>query len=188
MPAKYALLHKLLSKIAAARQQAKNTSFSLFEREARKTLDFETGFSFSAGMYDHLPMYHGAYKFKKHYLGNAKIPDGLNNEELECAKAIDEEPEVEFWLRNVDRQPLSFRLPTSTDWFYPDFLARLCDGRLLVVEYKGENLVSNDDTKEKANIGEIWAKLAKGKALFLLAVKLKDRKSLAEQIREKIEG
>jgi type III restriction enzyme len=188
MPAKYALLNKLLSKIAAARQQAKNTSFSLFEREARKTLDFKTGFSFSAGMYDHLPMYRGAYKFKKHYLGNAKIPDDFNNEELECAKAIDEEPEVEFWLRNVDRQPLSFRLPTSTDWFYPDFLARLCDGRMLVVEYKGENLVSNDDTKEKANIGEIWAKLAKGKALFMLATIRKGGKSLAEQIREKIEG
>ncbi|MDR0585850.1 MAG: hypothetical protein LBG26_01275, partial [Treponema sp.] len=188
MVAKYALLHKLLSKITNARQQAKNNSFSLFEREVRKTLDFKTGFSFSAGMYDHLPMYRGAYKFKKHYLGSAKIPDDFNNEELECAKAIDEEPEVEFWLRNVDRQSLSFRLPTSTDWFYPDFLAQLCDSRILVVEYKGENLVSNNDTKEKANIGEIWARLSKGKALFLLATIKKGGKSLAGQIKEKIEG
>ena len=108
-------------------KQGKRFILCLFEREARKTLAFKTGFTFIAGMYDHLPMYHGAYKFKKHYLGNATIPDCLNNEELECAKAIDEEPEVEFWLRNVDRQPLSFRLPTSTDWFYPDFLAQLCD-------------------------------------------------------------
>ncbi|MDR1149491.1 MAG: DEAD/DEAH box helicase family protein, partial [Spirochaetaceae bacterium] len=43
MLAKYALLNKLLSKITTARQQAKNKSFSLFEREARKTLDFKTG-------------------------------------------------------------------------------------------------------------------------------------------------
>ncbi|MDR0662717.1 MAG: hypothetical protein LBF80_01370 [Spirochaetaceae bacterium] len=74
----------------------------------------------------------------------------------------------------------------SIDWFYPDFLAQLCDSSILVVEYKGENLISNDDTKEKANTGEIWAKLARGKALFMLATIRKGGKSLAEQIREKI--
>jgi hypothetical protein len=37
-----------------------------------------------------------------------------------------------------------------------------------------------------ANIGEIWAKLSKGKALFLLATIRKGGKSLAEQIRGKI--
>jgi hypothetical protein len=41
---------------------------------------------------------------------------------------------------------------------------------------------------EKANIGEIWAKLAKSKALFMLATIRKGGKSLAEQIREKIDG
>jgi type III restriction enzyme len=54
------------------------------------------------------------------------------------------------------------------------------------VEYKGENLVSHDDTKEKANIGKIWANLAKGKTLFMLATIRKGGKSLAEQIREQI--
>ncbi|MDR0557838.1 MAG: hypothetical protein LBG43_08265 [Treponema sp.] len=83
------------------------------------------------------------------------------------AKAIDEEPEITFRLRNVDRQPFLFKLPTSACWFYPDFLAQLCDSRILVVEYKGETLVSNDDAQERSNIGEIWAKLAKGKALFI---------------------
>ena len=36
------------------------------------------------------------------------------------------------------------------------------------------------------NIGEIWAKLAKGKALFMIATIRKGDKGLAEQIREKI--
>jgi type III restriction enzyme len=63
----------------------------------------------------------------------------------------------------------------------------LTDGRILVVEYKGEDRATNDDTKEKTNIGEIWAKLSKGKALFLLATIKKGGKSLAEQIRNVIE-
>jgi type III restriction enzyme len=126
----------------------------------------------------------------KLYLGSNKIPlidGGENGEEFQCAKAIDAEPEVKFWLRNVSRHPASFKLPTSTDFFYPDFVAQLNDSRLLVLEYKGAHLAETPDTKEKANIGEIWAKFPKGKALFLLATIKKGGKSLAEQIKEKIQ-
>jgi type III restriction enzyme len=56
----------------------------------------------------------------------------------------------------------------------------------LVVEYKGEYLASNDDTKEKALIGEIWEKQSKGRGLFLLAVKDKDGKNVEQQIKEKM--
>jgi type III restriction enzyme len=86
----------------------------------------------------------------------------------------------------VSRHSDSFRLPTSDDFFYPDFVAQLNDGRLLAVEYKGEDRSTNDDSKEKANIGEIWARLSEGKALFLLATIKKGGKSLTEQIKEKI--
>jgi type III restriction enzyme len=124
-------------------------------------------------------------------LGNNRIPlidGGETGEEFQCAKAIDAEPEVRFWLRNVSRHRASFRLPTSMDFFYPDFIAMLNDGRILVVEYKGVHLVETPDTKEKANIGEIWAKLSKSKALFLLATIKKGGRDLAEQIKEKIGG
>jgi type III restriction enzyme len=46
-------------------------------------------------------------------------------------------------------------LPTSSDRFYPDFVAKLEDGRILVVEYKDEHLWSNDDSKEKRALGEL---------------------------------
>jgi type III restriction enzyme len=62
----------------------------------------------------------------------------------------------------------------------------LNDGRILVVEYKGAHLAETPDTKEKTNIGEIWAKLSKGKTLFLLATIKKGGKSLQEQLRERI--
>ncbi|MDR3170677.1 MAG: hypothetical protein LBU17_03510, partial [Treponema sp.] len=186
MIAKYALLNKLLSKITTARQLAKNRSFELFQRETRKTLDFNTGFSFTAGMYEGQPLYQGNYKFKKHFLGNNKIPILDNDEELQCAKAIDEEKEIKFWLRNVSRRTASFKLPTSTDFFYPDFITLLDDGRILVIEYKGEHLAEMSDTKEKANIGAIWEKVSQGKGLFLLAVIRKNGKSLEQQIKDKI--
>ena len=184
--AKYALMNKLLSKIYTARQKAKNTSFALFLREGRKTLDYKNPFPFTLGMYEGLPVHEGSYKFTKHFLGNNKIPAMDDHEEIECAKAIDQEPQVRFWLRNVARHNASFKLPTATDFFYPDFIARLVDDRILVVEYKGAHLAETPDTKEKVNIGEIWAKVSKNKALFLLATIKKGGKRLEDQIREKI--
>ncbi|MDR0403647.1 MAG: hypothetical protein LBH35_08685 [Treponema sp.] len=62
----------------------------------------------------------------------------------------------------------------------------LNDVRLLVVEYKGAHPDETPDTKEKFNIGEIWARLSKDKALFLLVVKNKNGKSIEEQISDKI--
>jgi type III restriction enzyme len=189
MITKFALLNKLHSIIAQARTKARTTSFELFQRTARKELDFDTGFEFKKGMYDMFFPYHGKFKFTKHFLGNNNIPSidgGENGEEFQCAKTIDTEPQVEYWLRNIARHTASFRLPTSTDYFYPDFTAKLNDGRILVVEYKGEHIASNNDTKEKEAIGLIWEKESKGQGLFLLAVKSKDGKTVEQQIKEKI--
>ena len=191
MVAKYALLNKLAVKITTARQNVKSKAFELFQNETHKTLDFETPFAFTENMYDGQLFYKGNYQFNKHYLGSSKIPlidGGEDGEELQCAKALDAEPQVQFWLRNVSRHTASFRLPTSTDFFYPDFIAMLNDDRIFVVEYKGAHLAKTPDTKEKINIGEIWAKLSKGNALFLLASITKGGTSLETQIKEKIEN
>ena len=44
----------------------------------------------------------------------------------------------------------------------------LTDGRILVVEYKGEHLWSNDDSKEKRAVGELWAERSGGQCLFAM--------------------
>ena len=41
---------------------------------------------------------------------------------------------------------------------------------MLVVEYKGEAYVTNDDSAEKRAIGDKWAELSNGKCLFIMAV------------------
>jgi type III restriction enzyme len=76
---------------------------------------------------------------------------------------------VEFWVRTLERQEkLSFWLQTSTDKFYPEFICKLKDGRHLVVEYKGADRWSNDDSKEKRRLGEFWALKSMGKCLFVM--------------------
>lgn len=99
--------------------------------------------------------------FKKHYY---KLVDQLNGDEkggeFACAKYIDGLEEVEFWVRNLERNPeSSFWLQTSTDKFYPDFIVKLKNGKILVIEYKGDHL-KNPDTEEKEKLGLLWASLS----------------------------
>ena len=83
-----------------------------------------------------------------------------------CAVAIDDNAAVKHWARNVDRTYWSYWLPTSTDRFYPDFVAELNDGRVLIVEYKGADRTDNADSREKRNIGQRLAEISKGRVLF----------------------
>ncbi|MDR1543638.1 MAG: DEAD/DEAH box helicase family protein [Prevotellaceae bacterium] len=189
--AKYALANKLQSKIANARQTARNTAFTqcLFSPEIKKEVDFNYTFEFQENMYDDQLFQQSTYQFTKHYLGKYKVPmidGGEKGEEFACAKAIDVLIEVKFWLRNVARHPNSFWLPTATDKFYPDFVAMLTDGRILLVEYKGEHLRGTDDVKEKQLVGELWERESNGTGLFLMAWKNENGKNVAEQLKDKI--
>lgn len=89
-------------------------------------------------------------------------------EEYECAVLLDTRPEVHFWVRNIERSSYSFWLQTSTDKFYPDFVALLNDGRILIVESKGEDRWTNDDSKEKRLLGKLWADRSDGQCLFVM--------------------
>ena len=111
--------------------------------------------------------YEPGYVFQRHafpMVGELKS----EGEEFECARFIDNMPGIKRWVRNIERSEAAFWLPTSTDRFYPDFVAELTDGRWLVVEYKGEDRWSNDDSKEKRDIGAIWAARSGGACLFAM--------------------
>ncbi|MNI89152.1 hypothetical protein D3C73_1465200 [compost metagenome] len=89
-------------------------------------------------------------------------------------------------MRNlVDRS--QFWMPTAKQRTYPDFVARLKDGRLLVVEYKGGDRYSSDTEKEERMVGGLWATKSKGKGIYLMA-QLKDEKgnSVTEQLKAAI--
>ena len=111
--------------------------------------------------------------------GGKRCPAGAALPHLEVATAGNPDEG-----RNLStRSQTSFWLPTSTDRFYPDFVALLQDGRIFVLEYKGADRVDTGDTKEKTNIGQLWADKSAGKGVFLMA-QLKDEqgRGLKEQI------
>ena len=80
----------------------------------------------------------------------------------------------------------SFWLPTATDKFYPDFVALLNDGRLLVVEYKGAHIAEGSDTAEKRAIGALWERESRGKGLFIVVEKSVNGRNVSQQLTEKI--
>ena len=144
------------------------------EPEAKLEISFDNGFKFFDGMYADVREYGGNYKFKKHFMGPDHVPafDGVaGGEEEQCAMVIDNLPALKYWTRNVSRRLNSFSLPTSTDKFYPDFIALMDDDRLLVVEYKGKNWApeNSGDAREKQLIGQQWAKASGGKGVFVMA-------------------
>lgn len=130
---------------------------------------FDDGFAFSPDGYQAHWLYQGTRRFNKHYypeVGDLKS----SGEEFDCAVAIDECNDVDYWVRNIERGgECAFRLPLAGGYFYPDFVARLKDGRLMVVEYKGAHLEAGE--LEKRDIGRLWQNNSSGKAVFVWAVK-----------------
>ena len=135
--------------------------------------------------YVHYParhVYGGRWRFAKHYFTDVHALKS-QGEEFEFAVALDSLAAVKHWVRNIERQPqFSFWLPTATDYFYPDFVAELHDGRLLVVEYKGDAYATNDDSREKRAIGRAWARASGGRGLFLMAEKVVNGLDMASQL------
>ena len=182
---KYQLSKAIQQKIATYRQLAYSQSYQncLFSPQAEVVTSLLGALNFEKLPYPTTDTYKGAYQFKKHFYGS--IGDlASEGEEFECAQIIDTLSQVKFWVRNLSNRPqTSFWLPTSTDRFYPDFVVMLTDGRILVVEYKGADRLTNDDTKEKTNVGELWANKSDRQSLFLLA-SMRDQagRTLKEQI------
>lgn len=163
-------VEKLIEKHrVVARKQAYQACLELDEDTL--TVNDEFSFTFDIEIYPANWYYEGAYQFNKHYhkqVGELK----KQGEEYDCAVKIDQLPEVKHWIRNIDSDSrYSFWLQKSKGRFYPDFVAELNDGRVLVVEYKGDHLKNNPDELEKKAVGELWAARSQGKCLFIWATK-----------------
>lgn len=170
--ARFLLARAVENKIIQARQKTAFEGFtlSLFKDDKHVVVSPDNAFIFESGRYDARNPYKGAFKFSKHYF--PIIADlKSEGEEFDCAQAIDHLAEVDYWVRNVAKSEYAFKFPTSTDFFYPDFVVKLKDGRILVVEYKGEHLLGTSDTEEKQMVGELWARKSGGKCIFYMAVK-----------------
>ncbi|HEU4992641.1 MAG TPA: DEAD/DEAH box helicase family protein [Luteimonas sp.] len=181
----FILRRKLVEQLSLAKERAYRRGFqqALFHDGLELVASDEPGdaFTYPADMtlYPASSYYRGSYRFQKHFypvpgeLG-WKTPGGSVGEEFECAQAIDLLDEVEFWVRNLAHAS-QFWMPTSRHRTYPDFVAKLRDGRLLVVEYKGGDRFTAEQEEEKRLVGELWARRSGGRGLYLMARKIDGR-------------
>ncbi|QAU24922.1 hypothetical protein EO087_13755 [Dyella sp. M7H15-1] len=174
----------MAERLAYLLRQERHAAFqqSLLDGHSRIRIDSRMAFQFDSANYPARWWYDGTYRFKKHYYPLPGELKGDNDaEETQCAIVLDSSATVERWVRNLERQPMaSFWLPTSTDRFYPDFIARLKDGRLCAVEYKGGYLESNNDSREKRDIGSVWAAASEGRCVFAMVTDAKTAGSSME--------
>lgn len=182
---KFILKDAIKDKINEYKQKAEQTGMqkTLFSTGVKLQTNLNYNIDFAGKYYVPTVAYRGT-SFNKQYF--AQVGD-MNKEEVECARILDTLPEVKYWVRNIEKHAYSFYLPMANSNFYPDFIALLNDERIFVIEYKGEHLVTNDDSKNKDMIGQLWEKSSNGKCLFLMATSKKQAgKSISAQIREKL--
>lgn len=77
----------------------------------------------------------------------------VNGFELKVIEKVSSLPNVKWWHRNMDR--LEFCINGYLN-HYPDFIVMTNSGKIVMIETKGEYLTSNDDSREKAELGKIW--------------------------------
>lgn len=163
---------KRIQQHRANERQAVFQSFLL--PDSALTVSDQYALNFKDMLYEPSWRFEGSYHFKKHYFGpkpgelRELTTGGDLAEEFRCAQYLDQLSQVAYWVRNLARKAKSFRLRTSTDWFYPDFMAQLTDGRILAVEYKGKIYYDTVDAEEKRAIGAVWESRSQGRCLFVM--------------------
>ncbi len=195
--ARHAVVQSAMRRLDDLQARARKRGFeqlTLLDAPAADTDRWLTGispdwqFHYQPGRYPARHVHAGRWCFRKHDFEDIHALKE-QGEEFECAEALDALPEVKHWVRNIEQQErFSFWLPTATDYFYPDFVAELNDGRLFVVEYKGEAYATNDDSREKRAVGQAWARASGGLGVFLMAEKSLQGNDVASQMRVVIQG
>lgn len=171
--------------LAAKRKEFQELLFTETNVIKEKLSKFSLGEDFIfPELYPANNLYAGSFRYSRHFY--SQIGD-MNEEEAECALNIDSNTNVDYWIRNLERQEFySFWLQTSTDKFYPDFIVKLKDGTIAIIEYKGEDRYSNDDSKEKRQIGDFYAGISEGRCRFKM-LKGKDWNALKNKLSIEIE-
>lgn len=189
MRCKFILARKAKEKIDAIRQQEREKVYQrhLFAPEAKVEVSFHHPVLFEEEMYVEQLRYRGSWRPNKCFFAFDRMPafDGAEGgEEFQCAQVIDSLPGLKHWIRNVARHFRSFCLPTASGMFYPDFVAEMEDGHLLVVEYKGAHLAEGRDTAEKRAVGALWERESDN--LFIVVERMVGGKDMLAQLLEKI--
>ena len=178
---KFLLRDLLENRIRALRQAALDSAYqeALFGEQPSSDVAVSQDYAFEFPPHGYAPGRYdggeyGHYRFKKHFYGQIGAFD--SQEEFDCACWLDQQAEggrILFWVRNpVRRESCSFFLQKADGRFYPDFISKLPNGNILVVEYKGADRWDTPKVQKDRVIGQLWASLSEGRCRFAM---VKDR-------------
>jgi superfamily II DNA or RNA helicase len=159
---RYLLLQKLDSVITNILIECAKKSFDKAVKEGKiKVKQFEE-FPAVITLAEEIPE-----EFNKNYY--QKI-DKLNKEEKRFVERLDLDtlPNIKFWVRNREKKDPFYLQGWKPNKFYPDFLAFTDKNNTIALEWKGEHLISNEDTTYKTDLAKEWEKLGNGKLHFFL--------------------
>ena len=159
---RFIIARRLLTLLDEARAQRGNQAHQRLFTLDEVVVDPSVVFRFSDLAYPMRSPCPAPMEWPKHYYAvPGDLPfrrkDGTLAEEYRCALAIERHPNVEVWVRNLPH-PTQFRFPTATGSTYPDFIAKLKDGRIFVIEYKGDDRYDHPKNVAKRTVGELWAR------------------------------
>ena len=183
---RFVIARRLLELLDDAKSKREGLAYQQVFTLPEVVVDASVVFNFSSLAYPKRWDCPAPYEWKKHYYA---VPGDLPYlradkelaEEYRCALAIERCNEVEVWVRNL-AHPTQFRLPTATGFTYPDFVARLKDGRILIIEYKGDDRYESSKNQAKRAVGELWAR-KNPKGIYLMArIEDDEKRDLDQQI------
>jgi type III restriction enzyme len=108
-----------------------------------------------------------------------EFPGKLNAEELEFAGKLDALDNVACWYRNSDRDDFSLQGYWKAK-FNPDLITFTKTGKIAVLEYKGEDRVTNEDSRYKESLGDEWASLDPESRYFKMVTRANIQSTLRE--------
>ncbi len=114
--------------------------------------------------------------FQKHLFEKA---GAMNGEETELAFRIDALDNILWWYRNREKEDFYLQ-GWKQGKFYPDFILKTRGGVYILVEYKGEDRLTNEDTEYKEALGHTWEQVSDGENKFFLASKKNSDEILKE--------
>jgi len=172
---KFFLSVLLTTRVSELRSKAATASFqaNLFGPDNATRVSVTDQFTYRFGMYDYAPSADydgrfGVHNFRKHFY--LRVGDFDSREEFMCAGELDkwaQQGKIKYWVRNLARKEHgSFFLQKATGKFFPDFVCKLTDDTILVVEYKGADRWS--DAKDDREIGALWSELSDRRCKFVM--------------------
>jgi type III restriction enzyme len=108
-----------------------------------------------------------------------EFPGKLNAEELAFAGKLDALDNVACWYRNPDKDGFSLQGYWRAK-FNPDLIAFTKTGKIAVLEYKGEDRVTNEDSRYKESLGDDWASLDPESRYFKMVTRANMQSTLRE--------